>query len=37
MKELESAATDEEKEIIMMALKYGISSLSEGEVKINDN
>ena len=35
--ELELAETDEEKEIIMMALKYGISSLSEGEVKINDN
>lgn len=36
MRDLELASTDEEKEIIMMALKYGISSLSEGEVKIND-
>ena len=33
---LELAATEEEKEIIMLALKYGISSLSEGEVKIDD-
>lgn len=36
MKELEEADTDEEKEIIMMAIKYGLSSLSEGEVTLDD-
>ena len=34
--DLEIAGTKEEKEIILMALKFGISSLSEDEVKIDD-
>ena len=36
IKELEKAETEEDKEIIRMALKIGLSSLSEGEVKIDD-
>ncbi|PRR79136.1 metallophosphoesterase family protein [Clostridium vincentii] len=36
IKELEKAETDEDKEIIRMALKIGLSSLTEGEVKIDD-
>lgn len=36
MKELEEAETEEKKEIIRIALKIGLSSLSEGEVKIDD-
>jgi len=36
IKELEKAETEEEKEIIKMALKIGLSSLSDGEVKIDD-
>lgn len=34
---LEKAETEEEKEIISMALKYGIASLSEEEVTLDDN
>lgn len=34
---LEEAETEEEKEIISMALKYGIASLSEEEVTLDDN
>lgn len=36
LEKLENAADEEEKEIIKMALKIGIRSLSEGEVKIDD-
>ena len=36
MEELDEADTEEEKEQIMMALKVGLSSLSEGEVKMDD-
>ncbi|MGL4108866.1 metallophosphoesterase family protein [Clostridium sp. LP20] len=36
MKELEEAETEADKELIMMALKVGLASLSEDEVKIDD-
>lgn len=35
-KSFDEAESEEEKEIIMMALKIGISSLIEGEVKVDD-
>ena len=36
LKKLQEAKTDEEKDIIKMALKIGVSSLSEAEVNIDD-
>ena len=36
VKKLKEAKTDEEKEVIKMALKIGVSSLSEDEVNIDD-
>lgn len=36
MNRIENADNDEEKEILMMALKVGLSSLSEGQVNMND-
>lgn len=36
MKKLENAENDEEKEIFKLALKFGLSSLSEGEVRMDD-
>ena len=33
---IESAETEEDKEVLMMALKVGLSSLSEGQVNMND-
>ena len=36
LKKLQEAKTDEEKDVIKMALKIGVSSLSEAEVNIDD-
>ena len=33
---IDSADTEEDKEVLMMALKVGLSSLSEGQVNMND-
>ena len=33
---IDSAETEEDKEVLMMALKVGLSSLSEGQVNMND-